>query len=339
MAKMSVLDYLDSFAVPESEWDKELEWVNIFGNEQFLAKASISVISADTSSFKTYFTTEYALLALNSGKFKKVYNIDFDGDTRVYKHRKQNEIMKPLRNNKQWIQLRENEIIAKDMTIDTILDELSRKDENLDGVLFILDVLSNFTNPNDVKEVNKLFGILRRLANLNATIIVLHHNKKERTIDGQGQYSGVSYLTGKADVAYQLIADNTDKNNPTLTFQIIKSKYNYLNGDKYIIFNLNISETAGNRLSINKTKNYEEIKDGNDSKKQKIIQKILFALQEENEMPQGKLLEKIGISKDDKMAKGIIQGCAKYKKPLWYIREEKDGVIKRIFISLKPPEN
>ena len=35
----SVLDYLDSFAIPESEWEKELEWIDIFDNEKFLAKA------------------------------------------------------------------------------------------------------------------------------------------------------------------------------------------------------------------------------------------------------------------------------------------------------------
>ena len=71
----SVLDYLDSFAIPESEWEKELEWIDIFDNEKFLAKASITLISADTSSFKTFFTTEFSMPLLKNGVFKKVYDM------------------------------------------------------------------------------------------------------------------------------------------------------------------------------------------------------------------------------------------------------------------------
>ena len=334
----SVLDYLDSFAIPESEWEKELEWIDIFDNEKFLAKASITLISADTSSFKTFFTTEFSMPLLKNGVFKKVYDIDFDGDTRVYKERNQNDILKPLRDNKQWIYIRENEIIAKNTSIDVILDDISRKNENLNGVLFIIDVLSNFTNPNDVKEVNRFFGILRRLTNLNATIIVLHHNKKERTQDGAGQYSGVSYLTGKADVAYQLSA-NDNKEIPVLTFKIIKSKYNYLNGKKHIIFSLDTTKRAGERLSIDTTKSYEEIQNSQSPKRKEIVEKIREVLSTVDQIYQGQLLEKIGTNKNDKTAINVIDTCAKYSEPLWHIKTIAKGNITSKLISLKVFEN
>lgn len=334
----SVLDYLDSFAIPESEWEKELEWIDIFDNEKFLAKASITLISADTSSFKTFFTTEFSMPLLKNGVFKKVYDIDFDGDTRVYKERNQNDILKPLRDNKQWIYIRENEIIAKNTSIDVILDDISRKNENLNGVLFIIDVLSNFTNPNDVKEVNRFFGILRRLTNLNATIIVLHHNKKERTQDGLGQYSGVSYLTGKADVAYQLSA-NDNKEIPVLTFKIIKSKYNYLNGKKHIIFSLDTTKRAGERLSIDTRKSYEEIQNSQSPKRKEIVEKIREVLSTVDQIYQGQLLEKIGTNKNDKTAINVIDTCAKYSEPLWHIKTIAKGNITSKLISLKVFEN
>lgn len=335
----SVLDYLDSFAIPESEWDKELEWINIFANdEKFLAKASITLISADTSSFKTFFITEFSIPLLKNGVFKKVYAIDFDGDTKVYKEREQDDILKPLRESKQWIYMRETEVITKNTSIDIILDKVSKANENLNGVLFVMDVLSNFTNPNDVKEVNKFFGILRRLTNLNATIIVLHHNKKERTQDGAGQYSGVSYLTGKADVAYQLSA-NDNKEIPVLTFKIIKSKYNYLNGKKHITFTLNKTKLAGERLSIDTTKSDDEIQNSQSPKRTEIKEKILKVLNTVDQIYQGQLLEKIGTNKNDKTAINVIDTCAKYSEPLWHIKTIAKGNITSKLISLKVFEN
>lgn len=333
-----VLDILDSFAAPESEWEKELEWISFVANEKFIAKASISLISSDTSSFKTFFITEITIPMLLNKTFKKVYNIDYDGDVRVYKDRKQNEILKPLRKKKKWIYIREIEVITKNTSIDAVLDKISTSNENLDGVLFVIDVLSNFTNPNDVKEVNKFFGILRRLTNLNATIIVLHHNKKEKDANGQGQYSGVSYLTCKADVAYQLIA-NDNKETPSLTFRIIKSKYNYLNGKKYIVFKLDTSSPAGKRLSIDESKSDQEIKNSQSKSRQKIIEKIQTVLNVVDEIYQGKLLEKIGTRKDDKTAINVIDTCATYTKPLWYIKITSNGTIKSKLISLKSFDN
>ena len=106
------------------------------------------------------------------------------------------------------------------------------------------------------------------------------------------------------------------------------------NGKKHIIFSLDTTKRAGERLSIDTTKSYEEIQNSQSPKRKEIVEKIREVLSTVDQIYQGQLLEKIGTNKNDKTAINVIDTCAKYSEPLWHIKTIAKGNITSKLISL-----
>ena len=112
-------------------------------------------------------------------------------------------------------------------------------------------------------------------------------------------------------------------------------KYHFLTTDGKI----NVAKRAGERLSIDTTKSYEEIQNSQSPKRKEIVEKIREVLSTVDQIYQGQLLEKIGTNKNDKTAINVIDTCAKYSEPLWHIKTIAKGNITSKLISLKVFEN
>ena len=70
--------------------------------------------------------------------------------------------------------------------------------------LVVIDTLQQVSDYNDIKELEKLFGLLRALTFKGHTVLLLHHKSSKKESQ---PFKGLSYIFDSADVIYELTPD------------------------------------------------------------------------------------------------------------------------------------
>ena len=70
--------------------------------------------------------------------------------------------------------------------------------------LFVIDTLQQVADYNDIKELEKLFTLLRNLTFKGHTVLLLHHKSSKKESQ---PFKGLSYIFDSADVIYELTPD------------------------------------------------------------------------------------------------------------------------------------
>jgi len=70
--------------------------------------------------------------------------------------------------------------------------------------LIVIDTLQQVADYNDIKELEKLFTLLRNLTFKGHTVLLLHHKSSKKESQ---PFKGLSYIFDSADVIYELTPD------------------------------------------------------------------------------------------------------------------------------------
>ncbi|CZE50833.1 ATPase domain-containing protein [Campylobacter geochelonis] len=299
----------------KDEFDRDVEWLDFGKVTNFITKNSINVISSNSGTGKTYFSTVFAIELLKQNLIRKVIHINLDGDTSVFRSRGQSETIKKFIDEKKWFHIRMQELLKNKISNpNEIIKCAISTNENLQETLIILDSLANFIPKlNETQQVTEFFNMLRTSANKGIIYIINTHNRK-----GEEEFSGSGMILNLADVLWSLKSKKYD-DKIVFTLEYQKARYLYKNQAFELKF-------AGNQLfsldfqEANMTDNQQEI-----------VTKILNILeQNQTGINQGNLLSQLGRDKYDKTTRNLLQ---EHNNRYWTI--EKDKTDSRVVI-IKP---
>jgi len=191
--KPSPLDRLSLLTVQK-------EYVAMIGNEEWIfkyliIKNQIVVIIAKSGGGKTTISFDFicAWIIEHHGVTVFYFDLDSPASDHARMLEKAQEIgprfhwINPLTHGKGPDELME------------ILKQFVELGERLDNVVFFFDTMKKFINVLDKNSVKPFFNLLRQLAALGATVVLLGHANKHRAIDGTLIFEGVGDIQSDAD--------------------------------------------------------------------------------------------------------------------------------------------
>lgn len=261
----------------------------------FLAARSLSMFFAKGGSGKSYLAVSLALKLLKEQKIKTVLYFDMDNSKLALKRRGLDKI---IVENPHFNYIHSSTIQGNPLAlIDELIGRGKRTTGLLENVLIVLDSIRDFVVGRDMnsdRDIGPVMEKLKRLREVGATVIFLHHTSKE----GDGKvFKGSTAFRDSVDMSYAL-SSVRNENQLVFTLEIDKDR---LGVDGRVAFELN-TETM-----ILKSANFT-MASISDHKRQ-FIEKVKTILNQHSEegMTQTALLEAIGTTSDDKTARIYLQ--------------------------------
>jgi len=304
------LEYFEKHKLTKNDLDMEFEYLI----QNFLVYQSITMIFAKGGAGKSLFLLALVLYLLHHEKITYCIYMDMDNSTMALKDRNLDEIVTQYPN-LHYIHRSKTDKPAKEL-IEMLAEDAHNNERGFEKVLIILDSIRDFLSGKDMntdKDVAPLMEQLKIIRDAGATIIFLHHTKKEH---GNSQYKGSTSFIDSIDVAYGL-------EKTTLT-------------DRLVSFSLTIEkdripvENTGFELDLESF----ELRLGNyilasmTEDETKFVTDIKSVLTVHTDgIKQSDLLAAIGTSSDDKTARNRLK---RFDGTLWFskkIREKNNATM------------
>ena len=298
------LEYFKANKMTEADLSMKFEYLI----DDFMVAQSIMMIFAKGGAGKSFFTLALVLHLLKSDLIKNCIYMDMDNSTMALKHRNLDEIINNYPN-LQYIHRSKADKSAKDM-ITMAAEEAFGNEDIFKGQLFVIDSVRDFMGGKDMnsdRDVAPLMEQLKVIRDAGATIIFLHHSKKNS--EGN-EYKGSSSFIDSIDVAYGLSKSVVTANTVAFALTVEKDRIPVENTG-FQLNTLTMELTPDNYASASM-----------DESETVFVSKVKAALQATpTGIKQGDLLAAIGTSSDDRTARKRLQ---KFDETMW--------------ISVKKPE-
>ncbi len=298
------LDYFEKHKLDKDDLSMEFEYLI----PNFMVLQSIMMIFAKGGAGKSLFTLALVLYLLRKGRILSCIYMDMDNSTMALKNRNLDVIITEYPN-LQYIHRSKADKPAKDL-IAMLADDAKGNEGVFNGLLIVIDSVRDFLGGKDMntdKDVAPLMEQLKIIRDAGATIIFLHHSKKN---DDRNQYKGSSSFIDSIDVAYGL--NKTESAQGMINFALTIEK------DRIPV------ENTGFELDLESF----ELKSGNfviasmDEDETEFVSDVKCVLDScTNGIKQGKLLEAIGKSTDDKTSRNRLK---KFDGTMWMSLKKKE---------------
>lgn len=271
----------------------------------FLAAQSLSMFFAKGGSGKSYLAISLALKLLKEQKIKTVLYFDMDNSKLALKRRGLDKI---IVENPDFHYIHSSTMQGNPLAlIDELIGRGKRTPGLLENVLIVLDSIRDFVVGRDMnsdRDIGPVMEKLKRLREVGATVIFLHHTSKE----GDGKvFKGSTAFRDSVDMSYAL-SSVRNENQLVFTLEIDKDR---LGVDGRVAFEL---DTETMRL-ISANFKMASISDY----KRQFIETVKPILdQHPDGMTQTAVLEEIGTTSDDKTARNYLK---EFDGVFWIMRK------------------
>lgn len=199
---------------------KEVEDIELAG---CLVKRSINIFVAPSGSGKSLIAFCLAWKETKENNFKTTFYLDLDNPIDLYKDRYINfEELDNLIYISTWdimnIFTEYTGTNPKEKALN-ILKDLSN-DSEVNNTLIVIDCLQAFCDYNDLKELRNFFEICRKLTQLGATILIIHHKSSKTEAPS---FKGLSYIKDSADTMWDVVP-NKSRSGIVMSAKLVNTK-------------------------------------------------------------------------------------------------------------------
>jgi len=117
----------------------------------------------------------------------------------------------------------------------------------LPETLVVVDTLQQVSDYNDIKELEKLFSLLRNLTFKGHTVLLLHHKSSKKESQ---PFKGLSYIFDSADVIYELTPDK-DRSGLIRAMTLTNTKNRFATGFNKFVISIDTENTENIRYGEN----------------------------------------------------------------------------------------
>ena len=291
------LNYFEKHKLDKDDLSMDFEYLI----PNFMVLQSIMMIFAKGGAGKSLFTLALVLYLLRKGRILSCIYMDMDNSTMALKNRNLDEIITEYPN-LQYIHRSKADKPAKDLIV-MLADDAKGNEGVFNGLLIVIDSVRDFLGGKDMntdKDVAPLMEQLKIIRDAGATIIFLHHSKKN---DERNQYKGSSSFIDSIDVAYGLNKTELAQGMISFALTIEKDRIPVENTG----FELNIESfelIPGNYAIASMNEDETEF-----------VAEVKYVLESRrNGIKQGELLDAIGKSSDDKTSRNRLK---KFDGTMW----------------------
>lgn len=288
----SMIAYLQVNKLVPADLDIE---VNYLINE-FLIESSLNMIFASAGQGKSFLILSIAIKLLQEGKVKKCLYLDMDNSTMALKSRQLDEL---LTNNPDlyYIHHSKTDRSPSDILFQ-LADEVNIEAKSLEGYLIVFDSIRDFLGGRDMnsdKEIMPIMNAMKKLREAGATIVFLHHAKKD-TDAKKEVYKGSTSFMDSVDVSYHLQSKKDSANKLSYSLTVAKDRIP-VNNSAFSLDTKTLSLTQQNyTLKELKPKEQEFIADVI-----KVLEPLTVGINQTN------LLLALGTDNDNKTARKRLQ--------------------------------
>lgn len=273
--------------------------------EGFLVRQSLNMIYARASQGKSYFSISVALHLIRNGTIRRVIYCDMDNSTMALKARKFDAIIEQHKEQLIYIHRAAAKIGAADL-IELFNAEASRNQNRFDGYLIVLDSIRDFLQGRDMntdRDIIPLLDSLKGLREAGATVIFLHHSKKSKE---ENDYKGATTFVDSVDCAFGLKKDSPGKGKISFALTIEKDRLPVQDsGFALDTESFKLEPCAYELACIDEDDN-------------EFIANVREALSDGGPKSQTKLLEEIGLRRDDRKGRKLLE---KFTGHFWTVTQ------------------
>jgi len=113
--------------------------------------------------------------------------------------------------------------------------------------LIVIDTLQQVADYNDIKELEKLFTLLRNLTFKGHTVLLLHHKSSKKESQ---PFKGLSYIFDSADVIYELTPDK-DRSGLIRAMTLTNTKNRFASGFTRFVISIDTENPENIRYGEN----------------------------------------------------------------------------------------
>lgn len=186
---------------------------------QFLPKCGLFMLAGDSGEGKSWIAFMLARRVLQESKSTKVLFFDLDSGATYTK--KKVHILWELFGKDRFNFI--SQVKGDAETLNPKLEIAANMD--LTDTVVVLDSLSGFTagNINESAKIKPFLTTCEKLRNAGATVILIHHTKKQKDDDGVSVYAGSFAIKGAMDALYMVMKDKNE-----ITCHLEKSRGDYV---------------------------------------------------------------------------------------------------------------
>ena len=292
IANNSFLNHCTSKKLTVEDLDIEVEYLM----NEFLVKESLNMIYASAGQGKSYIVLSIAVTLLLEGKIKKCLYFDMDNGTIALKSRgldtliAQHDSLQYIHHSK--IDMQGSVILEK------LALEANTEHKSLEDYLIVFDSIRDFVGGRDMnsdKEIMPVLNSLKKLREAGATVVFLHHAKKDS--DGRKEvYKGSTSFIDSTDVAYLLQSEK--KNQKTLSYSLTVMKDRLPVADSAFLLDTKTFSLTQQNYDFNRL---------TDAQRQMIKEVEAVLNNHQNGINQTNLLKAINKTNDDKTARKYLK--------------------------------
>lgn len=186
---------------------------------QFLPNCGLFMLAGDSGEGKSWIAFMLARRVLEESKSTKVLFFDLDSGATYTK--KKVHILWELFGRDRFSFI--SQVKGDAETLNPKLEIAATMD--LTDTVVVLDSLSSFTagNINESAKIKPFLTVCEKMRNAGATVILIHHTKKQKDDDGVSVYAGSFAIKGAMDALYMVMKDKNK-----ITCHLEKSRGDYV---------------------------------------------------------------------------------------------------------------
>lgn len=164
------------------------------------------------------------------------------------------------------------------------------KEKDYSDVLVIIDSATDFCDETNDNSVKIFFRKLKIIRNSGVTVIVLHHTNKKNA-----EFKGSSIFSSGSDNIFALKKEKVNANSDYMLLHSDNARFGKIRSKAFLLDRTtwSLKEVSFDEANINKSD-------------REFIEKVLKSLEENGNMGQSRLLESIGIAKDNNRARAKL---------------------------------